>query len=119
MYYYHAENFIPNGMFPHLFSLSFIPPLDVMIVTSSNYQHAGSSTINPSTASSLASSRANSPSFVRRDSILKRAGSVKGDPQQKKNVSIVTDLPSVEVVSERKKHPSELSIISIFYINTY
>lgn len=79
--------------------------LDVMIVTASNYQHAGSSTINhlPSTASSLASSRANSPSLVRRDSILKRAGSVKGDQQQKKNVSIVTDLPSVEVVSERRK----------------
>lgn len=75
-----------------------------MIVTASNYQHAGSSAINPSTvSSSLSSSRASSPSFVRRDSILKRAGSVKGDQQQKKNVSIVTDLPSVEVVSERRK----------------
>lgn len=47
------------------------------------------------------SSRTSSPTLVRRDSILKRAGSVKGE--QKKNVSIVTDLPSVEMISERRK----------------
>lgn len=61
-----------------------------MIVVSS-----GNATLYPM------ASRSSSPTLVRRDSILKRAGSVKGD--QKKNVSIATDLPSVEMISERRR----------------
>lgn len=80
-----------------LYSRLFSTTIDAVILNS--YQHP---TLGTSGAS--ASSLTSSPSFVHRDSILKRVGSAKGD--QKKNVSIVTapdQLPSVEVISERKR----------------
>lgn len=72
-----------------------VPSVDSILVGSSS-----SNALYPT------SSRSSSPTtLVRRDSILKRAGSGKGE--QKKNVSIAADLPSVELISERRRAPGK------------